>query len=274
MPEVEDDFRHIMDNFAIISGFADIVENTFRRTPSDLEGQLAMKVFRKTIAHSRTIGAIVRSGNFDHSAICACSRLIMESSIVISYLHKDMGEDENKMRILLLDFNDVVSRIKFLRSFNHVDAGLPELRQKKAEMILKIERSPIFINLSDEQKKQYKSGVVQFIGGLRRAAKIGMGWNEDRFDSLYGYFSTHTHSSPMSFYRMSKHEVDFQRPSEAQYATASMAVSVALACMRRVTLNIVDRYPEYVNEFWGVEGFRSDDAEETLISGEGLAGLE
>lgn len=256
-------FHSSLNNLSYVSGFGNIIEETHRNTPSDLAGQWAMRIVAKMLGHSRTIGSIATSGNFDHSAIISCSRLIMECATTITYLHENVDHDEWAFRQLILDLNNITSRIKFIRAFES-KSSQNELRSEMQSIISKIKEHPKYTNSSEDAKKRYTSGQTMFVNGMRNAARTGMRWNEERFDAIYSYFSTHTHTTPMSFVRMRRHQVDFMNPSDFQYSVASFAIDVATICVRRSIISVVRRYPEYIDDAWNFDQFCTQDNDEAL----------
>lgn len=74
-----------------------------------------------------------------------------------------------------------------------------------------------------------------------------MGWDEAQFNGIYAYLSAHTHSAPMSFMRMSDHQVDYFFPSVTHADILAVSMEVAIACLRRSMLRMIDQQPEQVS---------------------------
>lgn len=52
---------------------------------------------------------------------------------------------------------------------------------------------------------------------------------------MYGYLSTYTHSSPVSFIRLGEHGVDFKVPTRAQRGVAGNALEFAFNALQSAT---------------------------------------
>jgi hypothetical protein len=74
----------------------------------------------------------------------------------------------------------------------------------------------------------------------------------------------------MSFMRTRMHEVDYLRPSKTQLGTAAMAVFVAAACLRRLSLAYLDETEELASRFHAafVIKMRDDDRASKVFSGD------
>jgi hypothetical protein len=201
---------------------------------------------------------------FDHSGIVSLSRMIVEGATACSYLAQPVDEAEWVLRHAVLRLHDTVARIKFLRSFPD---PIDDLRAARTELEAEIRGTQSFAKLDQRQQDRLLTGEEIFVGGMRRAAQIGMGWDPDRLTSIYAYFSAHAHSAPMSFMRMALHKVDYYYPSEAQFNVATFAVEVAIASLRRTSLRRMDQHPELVDRFplALVEEFRKEDANSAVF---------
>lgn len=244
-----------------MGGFANHVSMAQAGLPTTVAGELASMVFAKMCAHARSIGAISQSSMFDHSAILALTRMLVEASTMHAYLREDVDEDVWAFRYLTLRLHDTETRIKFIRGLG--DTG--DLRALRCELQDELKKHPSFSMLPSEQQKRLLSGEEAFVGGMRRAAGTGMGWDSDRFTSLYGYLSAHTHTTPMSYTRVRDHQIDYLSPSAVQLEHATLALEVAVACLRRIVLRVVDRRPEQLHLYhpellasWREEDARND----------------
>lgn len=236
-----------MDRLATLGGFANHVSIALTGLPTSTNGMLASMVFAKCCAHARSIGAVaLQSSMFDHHAIMALARMIMEASTMIAYLLDPVPEEEWTFRHTLLKLHDTVGRLKLMRGF-----GMPadDLRKGRDELKVQIEADPSFQKLPEERKKRLASGEEMFAVGMRTVATRMMGWDETQFNGAYAYFSAHTHSAPVSFTRMADHGIDYFHPSDTQFEIPALSMEIAMACFRRSMLHMLEGHPEKIAEF-------------------------
>ncbi len=182
---------------------------------------------------------------FDHHAIMALARMIMEASTMIAYLLAPVSSDEWALRHSLLRLHDAVGRIKLLRSY---DLPSDDLRKGRDDLKIDILNNPNLQKIPEQRRERLLSGEEMFTTGMRSVAIKIMGWEEKQFSGVYAYFSSHTHSAPMSFMRMEQHKIDYFYPSKTQTDILSLSMEVAIACVRRSMLRMIDRYPEDIDE--------------------------
>jgi len=91
--------REQIDRLGSLGGFANHVSMALTGLPTSTSGMLASMVFAKCCAHARSIGAIaLQSSMFDHHAIMALARMIMEASTMIAYLLDPVPDEEREFR--------------------------------------------------------------------------------------------------------------------------------------------------------------------------------
>jgi hypothetical protein len=234
-------FREQMDILATLGGFANHVSMAQTGLPAAPNAHLASMVFAKCCAHARSIGAIsLQSSMFDHHAIMALARMILEASTMVAYLLDPVSSEEWELRHTVLRLHDTVARIKLLRGF---EAPADDLRTGRAQLKAELEENPVFQNLAEDRRKRLMSGEEMFVTGMRSVATKIMGWNESKFTGIYAYFSAHAHSAPMSFVRMADHKIDYFFPSETQTDILALSTETAIACLRRTMLRMIDQQP-------------------------------
>lgn len=263
LDEAEQIFTKSFDGLAIIGGFANHVSMVLSGTPTDIQGELASMVHAKMCAHARSIGAVAQSSMFDHSAIMALARMMIEGMTMSSYIRELVSAEEWELRYAVLSLHDTVARIKLFRAWKE-KAEYADLRIGRDALLQGIRTNSVFLELGVDVQERLLRGEDLFVGGMRKAA-MRAGWNEDSFTALYGYLSTHVHSAPMSFFRARVQQIDYYRPGQAQHAAASMAIEIASACHRRVTLLQLDdhlrKFPDDERHFHAelVQEVRNDD---------------
>ncbi len=227
-------FNEAISKLATIGGFANSISMAQTGAPTTRAGELASLVFAKLCAHARSLGALSQSSMFDQSAILAMSRLMVEAATMHGYLRQGVAPQQWNLRYLLLRLHDTCARIKLLRAFPAAETL--DLREGRGKIEAEIRAHPDFTMLPEQRQKKLLTGEEYFVGGMRRAAEEGMGWDGDHLNALYAYLSAHSHSTPMSFFRAREHAIDYYNPSEMQFAGATMAVEIAVGCLLRCAL--------------------------------------
>lgn len=232
-----------LNDLALVGGFANHVSLELAGEPTTRAGEMASMLHAKMCAHARTVGAICASSMFDHSALMSLARMMVEGLTMFTYIMEPVPAEQWEFRRLVLQLHDTEARIKFVRIAPEV-GQLGELQKGRSELKATIQKHSEFAGLTSEQQQRLLSGNEVFVIGMRKVAKLLVGWDPDVFTALYSYFSAHSHSSPMSFMRTRDHKIDYHHPSDQQFAMANLAIDVATACLRRVTLQHLDTIPE------------------------------
>ena len=163
---------------------------------------------------------------------------------MIAYLLDPVEAEEWAFRHTLLKLHDAVTRIKLLGGFN-----LPadDLRAGREELKAELAAMPIFKAQSKEHQKGLISGEKMFTLGMRAVAVRIMGWHDAYFNGIYAYLSAHTNSAPMSYMRIVDHQIDYFFPSEMQTDILAVSMEVAIACLRRLMLRMIDQQPDQIS---------------------------
>jgi hypothetical protein len=235
-PEAQWAYERAIDRLSEVSGFASAVSIVQLGRSTDRCGELASMVHSKMCAHAESIIHLRVSPLFDHSAIVGIGRMMMESTTMYFYLRENIRAEEWQLRHDLLKLHDTSSRIKLLRAWAKTEE-LEDLRQAQKVLRNDIQVNSSFVKLTAEQQKRLLTGEDMFVGGMRAAAARTVGWRMENFSAIYAYFSAHAHTSPMSFFRMRAHAIDYLIPNSVQHDVAAMAAEVAVSCLRRVTLD-------------------------------------
>lgn len=223
-----------LEELVLVSGFSNDVSMVLTGTAANRQRELASMVHAKACAHGRSIGFVCRSNMFDHSAVLGLARMIVECLSMYAYLVEPVAEEDWTFRYAVLQLHDTVARIKLLRAWPS-SADTVDLKAGRDNLIVDIRSHSAYAQFDDDQQKRLVSGEMIFVGGMRKAAAL-VGWDADVFTALYGYFSSHLHAAPMSFFRMDDHRVDYFSPNEAQRQIASVGIATAAAALRRLSL--------------------------------------
>ena len=243
-------FLSALTQLATLGGLSNNVSLLIRGESTTRSGELASMVHASMCAHARSVGAIATSSMFDHSAILALSRMLVDGLTMYAYLRESVEDAVWTLRYKVMELHDVTARIKLVRAWQE-RVEYDDLRNMRESLVGQIKASVVFQGLGEERKKRLLTGEEMFVEGMRKAARVA-GWSEEKFISIYNYFSAHIHSAPMSYWRMRQHRVDYLEPGPMQFGSAAMAIEVAVACLRRVTVRQLMESPKFSpNEGWG-----------------------
>lgn len=258
-------FEKAFHELAHVGGFSNTVSMTLTGLPTSMQGQLASMTHAKMCVHARSIGAVCQSSMFDHSAIIALSRMLVEGLTFYHYLNEDVSEAEWELRYTTILIHDTVARITLVRAFQE-KSEYDDLTQGLAALKAKIQSLSLFNECPLERQKRILSGQEIFVSGMRRAAHKA-GWSKDHFTAIYSYYSAHAHTAPISIVRMAMHKIDAYAPSDGQYGNAAMAICIASACLRRASLLALSKHPEKQSSFPAsyLEAARTDDRSTTAF---------
>jgi hypothetical protein len=221
--------------------------------PTDRQGTLASLIFMKVCAHSRSIIALTESLMFDHSAIIASSRMVLEGMTMFFYIRETVDHKVWSLRDLVLRLHITTLQITGMRAFRSKDS-LMSFTEGRHALISQIRAHPLYRTLNEEQRKKITSGNEIFVGGMRKAAMNTGAWSDEAmFTSVYSYLSSHAHSAPLSFVSLQRLYVDYHKPVDYQFGLAAFGIEIANGCLRRTTLryldDVVGKYPEIAAAF-------------------------
>jgi len=138
--------------------------------------------------------------------------------------------------------------LRLMRGFQS-ENEYADLTQGRDELKKKLEANAYFKTLAPERARALLTGEHFYVRGVNAAAEKCVGWNFRKYLALYSYLSAHSHTSPMSFFRMKKHKVNFSDPSEAQRAAVGTALGVAEYCLLNTSLAYLDTQPDVRQTF-------------------------
>lgn len=198
-------------------------------------GEFASFIQAKMCVNAASAEHLCHAKLFDHSGILALCRMVVDAMTLYYYLNESVGPIEWGCRKLILRLHDTVSRIKLVRA--HQEKGeYEDLVNGRNELEKQLKENAKFVSLDKKHQQSLLSGEMIYIDGMRKVA-VRTGWDEDVFGSIYNYFSTHTHSLPMSFTRIRQLNVDFVKPSTYQKDVAAFGINVAEFCLLRTSMH-------------------------------------
>jgi hypothetical protein len=197
-------------------------------------------VFLKMCVAGDTLRMLCRSlpddGNpaldrtLDHWSVAALARNMIEATVMFSYLSEiGISEDEWKLRKLVLWNHDATTRYRMFIGLKKDDQA-KQFKKEINDLRSQIGQDPIFHQLDQDRRVKVNAGSEMYIRGLQSAVR-NMKWDIDEFDAVYAYFSSHLHSSPVSFLRSGEHGVDFRMPTDQQFGLSALSLEWAGYCL-------------------------------------------
>jgi hypothetical protein len=136
---------------------------------------------------------------WDFSSIASLARNLFEAIMFFFYISEVVDEEEFAFRVLLMEHNDAISR-------NHIFRQLGDERQVElgtkvaADFCEEMRRNTYFKKLDPALQARAIAGNSASLVTLRdRAVRYR---NRPEIWGLYDYLSTHAHTFPVSFFRV------------------------------------------------------------------------
>ena len=135
--------------------------------------------------------------HWDFSSAAAVSRNLFEACLVFQYLcGEGPSEELREARFILFDLHDHGSRKRLL-------PDLPEPPEVQADLIRRFDANPHLAAFDDRRRKVALRGEkTPFI---QDDVLAEMDFDQEQFRLIYRLLSHHTHTGPLSFYRMVEH---------------------------------------------------------------------
>jgi hypothetical protein len=265
--EIPELLRDTLKTFNRILVFALRVSAELRGERTTDAGEMASIIHTKMCINAVSAERLCEAKFFDHSAIMALCRMIMEAMTLYCYLQETVESAEWECRDLVLRLHDVTARIKLMRAFAKPEQ-YKDLLDGRIALRTALEGNAFFKTLSEERRTRLLSGDQIYVGGMNAAA-VRAGWRQKTFLALYNYLSAHTHSAPMSFSRFKAHNINYTNPSEAQMGMVGMALNVAEFCLLRVSMHHLSTSPTAAEKFDQKElmEFKDELQRSTVLTG-------
>jgi hypothetical protein len=210
-------------------------------------------VFLKLCVAGDTLGAISMSipdeGNpaldrtLDHWSTAAMARNMIEAAVMFGYLSEDgISEDEWRLRKLVLWNHDATTRYKMFVGWKNEEQA-KGFKKHMNDLRARIGQEPLFHRLEEDRRAKINAGSEVYIRGLRGAVRA-MKWDINEFDAIYGYLSSHSHSSPVSFMRLAEHGIDFATPTDQQFGLSALSIEWAEASLDYANTEMLRLFPD------------------------------
>jgi hypothetical protein len=173
---------------------------------------------------------------------------MVETSLMLFYVSEaNLTEEEWNLRKRVLDIHDCVTRYRMFKSWKQKEQA-SGFRRALEELRQELHQHEKFQRLDQKKRDDLLSGKILYLDGLRSVVRSAE-WDVDMFDATYAYLSSHTHSAPVSYYRVEEQGIYFDEPSDHQYVVAALCLSVADETLGSACKRILDLFPHTVEGF-------------------------
>ena len=255
--QIEKQYRDIRSEFEECTRRAEAISRAAggRKLDSSPEHQKklwASVIFTKltVTAHSllriapRTAPFPETGASWDSSALASLSRNLSECYFVFFYICVDKvsNDDEWLMRLNLMQIRDNMARWRMFRDFDPNHPDMPGFLEHQDDLRKRLEMRQHFVALPSKRQSELLKGERDPF--TQDELLDRMGEDKANFRGIYRHFSAHTHSTPLSFYRMPERDLGrgIETPSEKQLMT--LALGVAGRFLRRAIRDMVVFFPD------------------------------
>lgn len=182
-------------------------------------------------------------GNWDFASIASLARNLFEGAAFFHYFTERVEGDEWRTRLNLMQLNDATHRVRMFTLFE--DSKEATAGQAAADDLrARLQGNPYFQALDLKLQKQLLQGHRPSIFTLREnVEKIT---DDPRIWGFFEFLSSHTHTLPLSFYRMADQDrTGVKSDIESMYI--AMAMDLAEDILKEVTRNFQDDFADLVS---------------------------
>ena len=169
------------------------------------------------------------SAHFDFSAVASLTRNLAECYLFFYFLCvDDIPQTEKDARIIMLNLHDDGSRSRMLGELE--DTKPVEDFEIKRQIVrddlkAKFEANDYLSKLPEKRQREILKGEKTPFVQDEVIERTKLDKNKFRF--VYRFFSNHTHTGPVSFYRMTEHDRGYGFPNRLDEGYMTLAMSFA-----------------------------------------------
>ncbi len=209
----------------------------------------ASVLFTRLVVTAKTIQMLSPElhldAHWDFSAVASITRNLAECYLFFYFLCIDnVSLDEKNARIILLNLHDNASRKKLFDETRVQEDDAETVALKAAvhdNLVRKFNANAYLSSLPKKQKRELIKGEkTPFIQDkVIERTTIDKG----NFRFLYRFFSQHTHSGPVAFYRMAEHGRGRGFQSHLDTVYMVLALEFARDLIERATVEMLSLFP-------------------------------
>lgn len=185
------------------------------------------------------------SAHFDFSAVASLTRNLAECYLFFFFLCvDDVSQAEKDARIIMLNLHDDGSRSRMLGELKD-DAHVEDFEAKRQlvrdDLKAKLEANDYLSQLPEKRKREILKGEKTPFIQDEVIDRTKLDKNDFRF--LYRFFSNHTHTGPVSFYRMTEHDRGYGFPNRLDEGYMTLAMSFATEMVGLAIEDMLSLFP-------------------------------
>ena len=138
-------------------------------------------------------------GNWDFGSVASLSRNLFEGYLLFSYFSEPSQDDEWRTRLNVMQLCDCTSRIKLFKQMGRHEQAAA-FQPQADDLRARLQSNIYFQSLELQRQQQLLQGIRPSLYSMR---ELSLRASVD--DRVWGYFellSSHTHTLPVSFYRL------------------------------------------------------------------------
>jgi hypothetical protein len=170
--------------------------------------------------------------NWDFASVASLVRNLYECQLMYFYLAiEGISDDEWRARLNVMQLHDHTERRKMLKDFGNIKFDDAQVEFIVVDLHTKLTTNPFFLSLQKHLQKELLKGTRATILTNKEISQR-MGGSEQRTWAFYRFFSCHTHSTPLSFYRYAEQKRDGTE-NDIEKGYMSEALNFATQVVRR-----------------------------------------
>lgn len=175
--------------------------------------------------------------HWDFSSVASLVRNLAEAYLVYFWLCEDEVLDEVRAgRFILLYLHDHGSRRRLFPAEHEEDGPVFE------DLVRQFDANPYLATFPEKRRREALRGEkTPFV---QDEVLDRMGVDREQFRTAYRFFSQHTHTGPMSFYRMTEHDRGTGVETRHEKRYMIMAIGLAADALRRATDGHLTIFPD------------------------------
>ncbi|MGF7179115.1 DUF5677 domain-containing protein [Tunturiibacter psychrotolerans] len=164
--------------------------------------------------------------HWDFSSIASLSRNLFEAVAFFNYISTPVSPEVFTFRVLLMEYNDCMNRLRIFRQMDMHDQ-ITRGEVEAATFQSQLTDDNHFRTLDPHQQKRAMTGLYPTLISLREmAGRVGQ---KAETWGIYDYLSTHSHTLPVSFFRITtQSRTGKENESEKALLTGTLEMLVEL----------------------------------------------
>ncbi len=165
--------------------------------------------------------------HWDFSSLAPLVRCLVRTGVHLFYFGtEEVGEDESRARILLLQMWDAGDRARLFQDLSLDDQQRLDFEAKAAQLFGELQQTPFFANLPPEQQTALIRGeVAQVIDEDQILDRMELFNGKER--ALLRFVLSHAEGSPLSYYRTGNHNRGTGAENDSDQQNTSTAIDAA-----------------------------------------------